>query len=358
MKKVLLTINNSRLSGIEMFTLLLSKYIDKSKYNVIVGIPTYGPFCKTLEENEINYFIFNNKINEKHSLSGILFLLKNILKNKYDIIHAQAGIVPCLIGKLTGTELVIEHKHGLDFTSEQIENMNIIKMNYEKLKKYFVNFTFTGCEADKRTLIKKFNYSENKVKVIYNGLEENVAGIVFKKNKKFTIGTIGRLTYQKAQEYFIQMAGILTGEGYDFEYHIYGEGELYNFYFDLIGKNNLSGKVILKGYTSNVSQSLKTFDVFVLPSRYEGIPYVLLEAMKEGVPIITTNVGGINEVIVNMKNGILVKKENAVELTENIKTLFDSKDLREKLIKNALKDFKEKYTIEKTIKEIESVYSY
>ena len=280
MKKVLLTINNNRLSGIEKFTLLLAKYLDKNKYNVEIGIPTYGPVCGLLDQNNIDYFIFNNKINGKHTLSGIVYLFTHINKNKYDIIHAQAGIAPCLIGKILGTKLIFEHKHGLDFTSEQIDNMNIVKLSYERLKKYLVNKTFTGCKADKSILLKRFKYKSENVDVIYNGIETDKLNTVIKKNDKFTVGTIGRLTFQKGQEYLIEAAKILTSKGFDFEFHIFGEGEKLEEYRYLIKEYNLCNNVFLKGYTHNISETMNTFDIFVLPSRYEGIPFVILEAMK------------------------------------------------------------------------------
>lgn len=357
MKKVLLTVNNNKLSGIEKFTLLLAGNLDKNKYSVEVGVPVYGPFCKILEDNNIEYFIFDNKVIGDFTISGFKYMYKKLKKEKYDIIHAQAGIAPCVIGKLTECKLLIEHKHGLDFTSEQINNMDFLKRTYQKLKKYFVMLTLTGCEADKNILIRRFNYDDSKVKVIYNGIEKEIIEFPKHLNEKFTIGTIGRLTFQKGQEYFVEMAKILQDRGLDFEYYIYGEGEELNNLNELILKYKLSENVFLKGYAYDIPLTINTFDLFVLPSRYEGIPYVILEAMKGAVPVITTDVGGISEVIRNNHNGILVKKENAEELANNVIELYNSPEKRKLLSVNARKDFLEKYTLEKTISDIESIYS-
>jgi glycosyltransferase involved in cell wall biosynthesis len=153
------------------------------------------------------------------------------------------------------------------------------------------------------------------------------------------------------------MAKILKDRGFDFDYHIYGEGEKEKEYKELILKYELTENVLLKGYTKNISETLNSFDLFVLPSRYEGIPYVVLEAMKESVPVLATDVGGMNEVIKNKLNGVLVKKECAEELAEETIAIYKSVEFRNSIIQNARKDFEEKYTIEKTIKTIESVYS-
>ncbi len=358
-KKVLVTINNNRLSGIERFVFLLSKYIDKERYDVTIAVPTRGPICDLFEENQIKYFVFDNRVNETHTLTGVLSLFRNILKCRYDIIHAQAGIAPCVIGKFLRTKLLVEHKHGLDFTTEQIQNMSIMKLYYERIKKYFVDTTITVCRNDKQTLIKRFNYDESKVSVVYNGLEDiqdfedddKGAG------KKFVVGTIGRLTYQKGQEYFIKMAARLTSEGYDFDYQIFGMGEKFEDYKKLISEYNLEDKIVLKGYADDPEKALNGMDLFVLPSRYEGIPYVILEAMRAAKPLISTNVGGIGEIIQNGINGVLVEKENAEILAEKVKELWNSPELRNRISGNARKHFLENFLVSGTVKQIENIYS-
>lgn len=356
LKKILLTLNNSKISGIEMFTILLAKYIDKEKFNLTIAIPTNGQICESLDELGIKYFIFNNKRNGKHTISGMISLFNHISANKYDIIHAQAGIAPCFIGKFIGVKKLIEHRHGLDFTKEELENMSFAKTLYGKLKKHIVNLTLTGSMYDKNKLVNNFKYDSSKVISVYNGLENKSKNISEKSDNKFVIGTIGRLTFQKGQEYFIEMAKILTKENYDFEYHIYGDGEKYDDYKELINKYGLKDRVILKGYTNEVFYTMSSFNIFVLTSRYEGFPYVLLEAMRASTPIISSDVGGINEIIKNGENGILVEKETVSGFVESVKCLFNSNELSVQLADKSRKDFEGKFLIENTVSQIEKIY--
>ena len=193
--------------------------------------------------------------------------------------------------------------------------------------------------------------------MIYNGIEHDLKPEIRIANNKFVIGNIGRLMFQKGQEYLIEAAMMLKNKGYDFEYHIYGEGEKKDELSNLIKRHKLEDTVFLKGYTKDIYSTLKSFDIFALPSRYEGIPYVILEAMKASVPVIATEVGGINEVIMNMINGILIQKEDPNQLAASILKLYDSEKLRNDFTIQARKDFIEKYTIEKTIEEVEYIYS-
>ncbi len=358
-KKVLITLNNYRLHGIEYYSLLLAKHIDKNNYNITIAVPGRGQFCEILDNENINYIVFNRGSNKAYSIKGIINLYKYFRKNRFDIIHAQAGIVPCILGKLFRIKLIIEHKHGLDFTEEQIDEMRFHNKFYEKLKKYFVDYTITDCNHDKEILVNKFRYDFKKVIVIYNCIEKLKSDNNENKkiNNKFTIGTIGRLTYQKGQEYFIEMANVLINEGFNYQFFIYGEGEKFYKYSELIKKYNIEDHVFLKGYTNNVYKALSEMDIFVLTSRYEGIPYVLLFAMNASVPIICTDVGGINEIIKHQENGILVEKENVDELVNQIKRLVNDKDLMISLKRNAKKNLEENYLIDKTTKSLERLYS-
>jgi glycosyltransferase involved in cell wall biosynthesis len=355
-KKVLLTVNNNRLSGIENFVLLLCEHLDREKYEVTVGVPSDGSFPALLRERNISCFDFGNGRNGSFTLKGIFNIFRHLLKVKYDIVHAQAGIPPCVIATFIGTKLRIEHKHGLDFTNEQIRNMNSVKVAYEKMKKFFVDYTVTVCRNDKNVLLEKFNFKPEKVSVVYNGIEDIQPVIRKEKGNMIIVGTIGRLTFQKAQEYFIEAASKICKVRDDVEFHIYGEGELESEYRRLIMQYELGSKVILKGYANNAADVLGNFDIFLLTSRYEGIPYVLLEAMRGKVPIIATNVGGVSEIIEDQVNGLLTEKENVEEIVNRLLLLIGNEELRMNLADKGRNDFLERFTIDKTVEQIQFLY--
>ncbi len=355
-KKVLLTINNNRLSGIERYTFLVAKYLNKSKYTVEVAIPSRGPLCDLFDEEKITYHIFNKPGVNPHSIRGVYNLFKIINKGKYDIIHAQAGIAPCIIGKFLSAKLVIEHKHGLDFTKREIDSMGYFKLAYQKLKKYFVDIELTGCREDKNTIVKRFGYDAEKTFVVYNG-DEDIGIKNSLESGKMVIGTIGRLTYQKAQEYFIEAAKLILENGFSVDFRIYGGGENYDFYKKLIKDYGLDGKVKLMGYFTDINSAFDEIDVFVLTSRYEGIPFVLIEAMCKGIPIISSDVGGIKEIIKNGENGILYNDGDMDYLIKSITDLIENKDKRVSLGLKARECYMENYTHLKMVEQVERIYS-
>lgn len=94
----------------------------------------------------------------------------------------------------------------------------------------------------------------------------------------------------------------------------------------------------LAGFVPEAARYLKAFDVFVLPSLKEGLPYTILEAMHAGLPIVATSVGGIPDVIEHKKNGILVPPGNPTLLADAITTVFADANLQKTMVGNAVKN--------------------
>ena len=107
----------------------------------------------------------------------------------------------------------------------------------------------------------------------------------------------------------------------------------------------------------NASRYLKNFDIFVLPSLKEGLPYVILEAGLAGLPVIASNVGGIPEIIENGKDGLLVPPADPKELIKAIKKLIEDKTLRENLAKNLHEKITKEFSLEKMLRETISLYN-
>jgi glycosyltransferase involved in cell wall biosynthesis len=94
----------------------------------------------------------------------------------------------------------------------------------------------------------------------------------------------------------------------------------------------------------DIQEIIKLLDCYVLPSFWEGLPMVLLEAMAVGCPIVATDVGGVSSVIKSGENGILVRHGNSAALAKAIIAILDNKEMREMFIQNGLKAFKECFT--------------
>ncbi len=172
-----------------------------------------------------------------------------------------------------------------------------------------------------------------------------------KKDTKVRILSTGRLHYQKGYVFALNAIKLLVSRGYSIEYTICGSGPDEGLIRYMIQELSIEDNVILKGKVSSnvVRDLLVETDLFLLSSIYEGIANAALEAISSGVPIITTNAGGMAEVIKNKKNGIIVNRFSSSELANGIQFLIDNYDLAINYSLDAYELVKSKFNLEKQI---------
>lgn len=176
-------------------------------------------------------------------------------------------------------------------------------------------------------------------------------------NKKTVIVNNAELHPNKGQTYLIDAMAIVTEKHPQVICVIVSDGQEMAALQTLVKDKKLERSVFLTGYVENAAEYMKAFNIFVLPSIKEGLPYVLLEAGAASLPVVATTVGGIPELIEDMKSGILVQPKNARELAHGISFMIEHPEdrraygsaLREKVLKD--------YSMEKMIEAVEKVYA-
>jgi len=127
-------------------------------------------------------------------------------------------------------------------------------------------------------------------------------------NEVFVVGFVGRFSWQKAPERFVEVLKILSRDRPDIRGVMVGSGDLRDKLLGLIDRADLSNRIALR--EGEGVKYLPGFDVLLMTSRYEGMPYVLLEAASFGLPMVSTAVGGVNEIIRNGTNGYVVEQDD------------------------------------------------
>jgi glycosyltransferase involved in cell wall biosynthesis len=158
---------------------------------------------------------------------------------------------------------------------------------------------------------------------------------------------VGRLDYPKGVPDLLKAAKPIV-EAHDIEFVITGKGPQREQLERLARGRGIAENVRFTGYVSRERQIelYQNAELFVLPSHYEGLPTVLLEAMACGAPVVATKVGGCPEVIENGENGLLVEPGDPQGLTAAIDTALDDTELRHRMSKNARETILERYTWE------------
>lgn len=168
---------------------------------------------------------------------------------------------------------------------------------------------------------------------------------------------IGRLEDQKGFDLLIESWRNVYSKYPNWKLDIFGEGSKRDLLQKKINENNLDQVITLKGTTRNVQQELLTSDFYVMSSRYEGLPMVLLESISNGLPIVSFDCPtGPAEIIENNDCGILVLNGNIKDLSEKIISMIENVDVRKKMSTIAIEKSK-KYSIELIMRQWEQLFT-
>ncbi len=159
--------------------------------------------------------------------------------------------------------------------------------------------------------------------------------------------SVGRLVYQKAHEILIACMPEVLKDFPNTKVWIFGEGPLRADLQAQVERLGLSNSVKLPGKSDHIPSLLASADIFVLPSRWEGLPIALLEAMSAGLPCISTKVEGVDEVLVEGKHGLFVPVENPEMLAQAILQLLRHPETRSKMGEAAREHISTSYTVDR-----------
>jgi len=178
---------------------------------------------------------------------------------------------------------------------------------------------------------RKLNLPKQKLYLVKNGIklpgrsESTSVSLELRKKYKLSeeavvLGFVGRLVPQKAPEILFKAFELLALEHKNVYLFYVGQGPLLQLLQKKAAGSPVKDRVIFAGEQDG-SAMMSIFDVFVLPSRYEGMPYVMLEAQAAGLPLVSTKVGGIRDIVQPGRNGYLVEVEDYRELALKLEDL-------------------------------------
>ena len=367
MKNILYLHAGAEMYGADKILLELVTGLDKSKFHPIVVLPNDGILKDKLIENGIETYVvhypilrrkyFNLKgiINYGLSYFGKSNEIVKLLKNKkIDIIHANTTAV--LEGIYLKKKLkckLIWHVH------EIILKPAIINKTISYLIGRYADKCVAVSKAVKKHLIDSKFVDEDKVEVIYNGVDTerfnpNVENKYLYKewnipNEAIKVGMIGRVNAWKGQNDFLDAAEGLLKKYSNLYIFIVGSafaGEEWRVdeLKKKIADSQNKDRIIFSEFRTDTPEIHSFFDVLVLPSTNpDPLPTVVLEAMGCGTPIVGYNHGGVTEMVINGETGLLAEVKNSKDLGRKIQQALESdyKLMGQKARDRALKNFSE-----------------
>jgi glycosyltransferase involved in cell wall biosynthesis len=355
--KVLLVTHDLKVGGLQRLVVDIALNLDREIFDAAVCcLRELGPMAESLAADSIPVYQMHQVANGKTNYLSFLDLYKLLKEKNIDIVHTH-NTNPMIDGGLAAilarTPVRIHTDHAREFPD---------KMRYmlaEKLLSFSFDEIIAVSEQTKSDLVNYEKISPEKISVIQNGVgfkQVESSRQNREPNPKFIIGAVGRLCDAKGFAYLIKSVPYLLKHTTNFEIQIVGDGELRQPLQNQVDDLGVSEYVRLVGESNDVGSYYRRFDLFVISSIREGLPLVLLEAMANRVPLVTTNVGGIPNVVKDRESAYIIQPHDAVAIAENVWYAIDNKEVTVAQAEKAYEIFEDQYSIGKMMSEYQSVY--
>ena len=358
-KNILFFAPSLKFGGAERVLISLLKNIDNKKFNSSLAlISKEGHLLKELPRNVNIIDVGTRKVR-----FAFVKLLNIILSDKPDIIFSTIGHLNLLV---ILTKLFSPKK--IKYICRETNIPSLVHKNFFKslifsflYKCLYRYYDYVICQSKdmKYDLLNRFNIPETKLLLINNPCDirainsklQKSKKTDFFKNNKIHLLTVGSLTYQKGHDLLIEAIGKMDKDRFDLT--IIGEGKNKTMLKNLTENLNLLDNIHFIGLKDNPYSYMYHADLFVLSSRYEGFPNVVLESMACGTAVVAFKTpGDIHFIIKNGLNGYLVDYPNTDKLAETI-----SRAALENLNPEKIKEtIKTRYSIEKIIPIYENAF--
>jgi glycosyltransferase involved in cell wall biosynthesis len=361
--KLMLITHDLAIGGLQQVVVNICKSIDRGRFDIsVLCLRALGEFTPNIEKLGVKVYVVPQKQNRTDYFT-FLKVAKILRELKINVIHTHntQPLIDGTIGALlAGVKTVVHTDHARNYPDKRRY------MLAEWLMSHFV-YKFVGVsEATTQDLIRYEKISPKKLVTIVNGIDGSALEIPIEKDRKKkelgivndgpVIGLGVRLAKQKGITYLLQAMPEIITKYPKITLVIAGTGDCEDQLRTEARDRGVDNNVLFIGPRLDMIEIIKIFDLYVLPSVWEGLPIVLLEAMAAGCPIVATNVGGNFMAIQNGKNGSLVEPKNPSRLASEIIKLLSNNELRARYAKLGKELFEQKFSIETMTKNYEDIY--
>lgn len=315
---------------------------------------------------------FGREIRPIKDISTLIKVFGIMRKYRPHIVHthtAKAGFIGRLAAFLARVPVRVHTFHGHTFYGYFSPFKNFVLLNIERLLSKITDRIITISPLQLADVTKKFKVADEKqCAVIPLGLElgdylelaSEPAGkeAIGFKAEDIIIGTVGRLTKVKNHKLFLEIASLFYsrhGET-NVKFAIVGDGKLKNEITDLCDKFGLTDKVRIFGWQTDMARFYSAFDVFLLTSRNEGTPVSVIEALASSRPVVSSNVGGVADVLRDGETGYLVKTQDPKDFVVKIEQLIYNRETRISMGRKGRESVRDTFEAARLIRDLKKLY--
>ena len=355
--------------GVDRYIRMLLKYLDKEKFeNILVCSQDfheedYRDLVDSFEQVEMTRAIGSSDLK---AIKEVRALIK---KYNPDIVYAHSSKAGAItrVADIGLKNHCIYNPHGWAFNMRCSAKKKAMYTAIEKIAAPFCDKIICISDAEKQSALDKKICKEDKLQVIFNGVdieayENEVHGAVKRKDLNipedaFVVGMVGRISPQKAPDVFVKMAKHVKDEVPNAHFIIVGNGNQEDEIRKYAEDNDFSNSLHITGWVDNPMSYVELFDVACLLSRWEGFGLALPEYMMAGKPIVASRVDAIPNIIRNGENGLLVEVDDDIGASKAVLRILREDGLRKKIVAQGLEDVHNRFNARRVSEEHSKLFN-
>lgn len=320
--------------GVDRYIRMLLKYLDKEKFeNILVcsqdfNREDYDGLVDSFEQIGMNRAI---GVSDLNSIKEVRRLIK---KYNPDIVYAHSSKAGAIarVADIGLKNHCVYNPHGWAFNMRCSDKKRAMYTAIEKMAAPFCEKIICISDAEKQSALEKKICREDKLQVIFNGVdieayESGEHGTVKRSSlgipeDAYVVGMVGRISPQKAPDVFVKMAKLVKDEIPNAHFVIVGSGNQEAEIRKYAEENKFADSLHITGWVDDPMSYVELFDVACLLSRWEGFGLALPEYMMAGKPIVASRVDAIPNIIRNGENGLLVEVDDATGASEAVLQIY------------------------------------
>ncbi|MGO0062396.1 glycosyltransferase family 4 protein [Brevibacillus fluminis] len=360
MKIVQIITRSEVIGGAHVHVLDIAKHLVKKGNEVIIYAGGEGPFTEEIGKLNLPYRALAHLVRPISVTKDwqAFWEIREALQRDNPQLVATHSSKAGLLGRLAARSLgipAIFTAHGWAFTEGVPPRRRLFYRMVERLAAPFATRIITVSEYDRELALRYRVGSQRKVVTVHNGVDGIDRGLLADPGRE-QVRLIMIARFEEQKDHRTLLTALSPLRHLPWELDLVGDGPLLAPMKQLAAELGLGGKVHFYGARRDIPERLAKAQIFLLISKWEGFPLSILEAMRAGLPVIASSVGGVSEAIVEGVTGCLIPQQDARTLQEKLERLLLNPDLRKSMGKAGMQLYQEQFTVDMMMKKMIDVY--
>jgi len=364
------------MSGVQKVSLDEISRLDRGRYEPIVVCKSDGEFTEKLRSMNVRVHLvpeLERDLRPVRDIQAFVRMYSFFKKEKPSIVHthsSKTGVLGRLAAWCAGIPLIIHTVHGFAFPAESRMPVRTVFRLLERVCGQITDRMIVLNDSDATIARELLGVPNSRQALLPNGvdidtyapaapplrqaLRQGIFGVA--DERRVTIGMVGRLWLQKNPQCFVRAAMRVLEQRTNVGFYLVGDGEFRSEVEATIQACGHADAIAILGWRGDVPDILKALDIMVLPSRWEGMPLAILEAMSSAVTVVASDIPGNNHIVRDGVDGCLFPADDSDALASVLIDLIDHPQTRARLSACGREKIVASYTLSQRMSKITSIY--